>query len=264
MKTSSATKTIADEINAHFQGLLSAGKSILITGEEDSHHFCQAKMDGEDVFITYAETRTSKIKSGPYGAGISGRVARRLLTAIQGGRDSFLTRDEDEEPFRVTIHDQKTGGTTPSANTWSHAEAREPRWLGLMEYLEEHFVIDGEWWLKALGSTITTTKQSGDSTLIRLPGYLYVDKKDGQIYIENYDTDESFELIKTLELLDPPLFIDRSLLEGWPPHESRERTMRAVELYRDHIAPSYDASDYVTDDEDEGDDDEVGVPEDSK
>jgi hypothetical protein len=227
---------------------LSAGKSILITGEEDSHHFCQAKMAGDDVFITYAETRTSKIKSGPYGAGISGRAARSLLFAIQGGRDSFLTRDEDEEPFRVTIHDPKTAGKTPSANTWSDAEARVPRWLGVMEYLEEHFVIDGERWLKGLGET-RKTKQLGGRTLFDLPGFLSVDKEDGQVFMESYEMDG------TLEILDPPLFIDRSLLEGWSPHESRERTMRAVELYRDHIAPFYDASDYVTDDEE---DDEVG------
>jgi len=241
MNTSTATKTIADELNAHFQGLLSAGKSILISGEEGSHHFCQAKMDGDDVFITYAETRTSKIKSGPYGAGISGRAARSLLFAIQGGRSSFLTRDEDEEPFRVTIQDQKTGGT---ANTWSLSESMEPRWLVVMEYLEEHFVIDGERWLKDLGET-RKTKQMGGRTLIDLPGFLSVDKEDGQVFME------SFEMDGTLEILDPPLFIDRALLEGWPIHESRERTMRAVELYRDHIAPFYDASDYVTDDEDE-------------
>lgn len=101
--TSGSVESIADEINEHFQVLLNEGKTILITGEEDPYHFCQATIEGGEVFISYSETRTRVIKPGPYGAGISIRAAKSMITVIKNGGDRYQTRDTDEEPFRVSI-----------------------------------------------------------------------------------------------------------------------------------------------------------------
>lgn len=104
------------------------------------------------------------------------------------------------------------------------------RWMAAQDLVKPQFQQYGDAYLEHLGSIELVQGPQGEVRLLALPGNLLVEMHSGLVLEWDQEDEELYDL-------EPELRIDVQLMQDWPEQSLLLRMLRAIELYRDHLAP---------------------------